>query len=724
MQLAPKVSLTPVSALKQYFGYDAFRPNQLEVIESVLAGRDTVAIMPTGGGKSICFQVPALIMDGLAVVVSPLIALMKDQVDALQANGIRAAYINSSATADAQRRVMDAAASYQLDLLYVSPEKLLSQDFMSFLKTLVISLFAIDEAHCISQWGHDFRPEYTQLGVIKQLFPNTPIIALTATADKLTRADIAQHLAMVQPAVFVASFDRPNLALRVLPGANRTNQLVRFIELHPQQAGIVYCLSRKTAENVAERLQRAGVSAAFYHAGMDAMSRAKVQDDFLADKTLVICATIAFGMGIDKSNVRWVVHYNLPKNVESFYQEIGRAGRDGGKADTLLFYTYADVMQLRDMIADTPDETQREVLFAKLARMQQYAEARNCRRQLVLSYFGEEAADRCGNCDVCLNPPKTFDGTVIAQKAFSAVARLREEVPMMLLIDVLRGSSKKEIIERGYDQIKTYGAGREYSVMQWQQYLMQFLNMGLLEVAYQQNHALKLTTAARAVLFQQAKIELVELSELAKPEPAPAPKSEAQQRNEQLFQHLRELRRDIARRNDVPPYVIFSDASLEEMAAARPSTEYAFREISGVGERKWEQYGEVFLSAIIDFCAKYGFTTATTLAPKVAAPKNMAPKPEKEPTHLVTLELLRARQSPEDIAAQRNLTLDTVYGHLIRLYQAGDVPSLHEWIAPSDARKIRQAYEQLGSPNALKPLFDHFEGRIPYYILKLALAAG
>lgn len=717
--------LTPDVALKQYFGYDTFRPNQLEIIETLLSGRDTVVIMPTGGGKSVCFQIPALVMDGVAIVVSPLIALMKDQVDALRVNGIRAGYVNSSASGVEQLRIMDAARNEQLDLLYVSPERLLSQDFMSFLKTLKISLFAIDEAHCISQWGHDFRPEYTQLKLLKAFFPTVPIIALTATADKQTRLDIATHLAMNDPAVFVASFDRPNLSLRVMPGTNRNAQLLRFIQARPQQAGIVYCLSRKTTENLAERLQREGLPAACYHAGMDAASRAQVQEDFLADRTPIICATIAFGMGIDKSNVRWVVHYNLPKNVESFYQEIGRAGRDGSKADTMLFYTYADVMQLSMMIADTPSEEQREMLLAKLTRMQQYAESRNCRRQLVLSYFGEESPMRCGNCDVCLNPPRQFDGTTIAQKAFSAIARMREEVPMTMLIDVLRGSARKEIVERGYDQIKTYGAGREASVMQWQQYVMQFLNLGLLEVAYQQNHALKLTAAAKAVLFNGAKVELVELSELTKPDGTPTLKTEAQLRDEKLFQHLRELRRDLARRDNVQPFMVFSDASLEEMSAERPGTEYAFRQISGVGERKWELYGEAFLAAIIDFCQQNNLPTTAVLSSKPtakSASKTAAAAPIKENTHFITLEMLKAGSTPAEIAEKRTLSLDTIYAHLIRLYQTGDVPSFDAWISPEEVQKIREAQEKLGNPPAVKPLFEHFEGEIPYYKLRLALA--
>ena len=448
------------TALKKYFGYDTFRPMQAEIIQSVYDKKDALILMPTGGGKSICFQIPAITMEGMGVVVSPLISLMKDQVESLRANGIKAAFLNSSLGISEQRAVEDAIFNQQIDLIYVSPEKIVSPNFLSLLKRVEIALFAIDEAHCISAWGHDFRPEYTRLKFIKKQFPDTPVIALTATADKATRKDIARQLDLENPAIYVASFDRPNLSLAVRPGQKRFEQIIEFIKKRPNQPGIIYCLSRKSTENIARKLQGKGLKANFYHAGMPDFQRSEVQEDFINDAIDIVCATIAFGMGIDKSNVRWVIHYNLPKNIESFYQEIGRSGRDGTAASTLLFYSYADVMNLREILTNN-DSTQRDLKLAKLERMQQYAESLSCRRKILLNYFSEPFNKNCGNCDICKNPPQYFDGTVIAQKALSAVFRLKEKVGSSMLIDVLRGSSRKDLLERGYQHIKTYAVGRE-----------------------------------------------------------------------------------------------------------------------------------------------------------------------------------------------------------------------------------------------------------------------
>ena len=438
-------------ALKKYFGYDNFRPMQADIVQSVYDLNDTLVLMPTGGGKSICYQIPAVTMEGVAVVVSPLISLMKDQVEGLQATGIKASFLNSSLSSSEQRAVEDDIFNQNIDLIYVSPEKIVSPNFLSLLKRVKIALFAIDEAHCISSWGHDFRPEYTQLKFIKRHFPTTPIIALTATADKATRKDIAAQLDMYQPKIFVASFDRPNLSLEVKPGQKKFEQIMQFVKKRPNQPGIIYCLSRKNTENLADKLQMAGLDAKAYHAGLPPSQRSKVQEDFINDRTEIVCATVAFGMGIDKSNVRWVIHYNLPKNIESFYQEIGRAGRDGTNASTLLFYSFADIRTLREILTNS-DSAQVDLKLAKLERMQQYAESLSCRRKILLNYFSEPFEKACGNCDVCKNPPQYFDGTVIAQKALSAVYRLKQRVGSSMLIDVLRGSNRREIFDRGYNQ--------------------------------------------------------------------------------------------------------------------------------------------------------------------------------------------------------------------------------------------------------------------------------
>lgn len=596
-------------ALKRFFGYDHFRPLQAEIIKTIFASKDALVLMPTGGGKSVCFQIPAVTLPGTCVVVSPLISLMKDQVEGLRTNGISAAFINSAIDSREQLQVEEAFYSGQLSLLYVSPEKLVSGNFVSILKRGKINLFAIDEAHCISAWGHDFRPEYTQLGMLKQQFPHVPIVALTATADKLTRKDIVDQLKLDEPEVFIASFDRPNLSLEVRPGLQRLQQIEDFVRKHPQQAGIIYTLSRKATEDIADKLKQKGFKAEAYHAGLSPDRRSKIQDLFINDNLQIVCATVAFGMGIDKSNVRWVIHYNLPKNLEGYYQEIGRAGRDGAKSDTLLFYSFADVSMLRDIIQNGENAGQNEIQLVKLERMQQYAESLACRRRILLAYFGENQSENCGNCDICRNPPQSIDGTVIAQKALSAVYRLQEKVPMSMLIDVLRGSGRREIQQLGYDTIKTYGAGRDLSQWDWQHYLMQLINLGYLEVAYDAANVLRLTTASQEVLFKNRSVQLIRptsYKERQEEEKAAAKvKTQTQVKRErlrdELFEHLRQIRKEIAQKEGIPPYLIFSDATLEEMAYHKPHTEDAMLAVSGVGEKKLVQYGYRFIKAIRNF---------------------------------------------------------------------------------------------------------------------------
>ena len=602
--MTPELART---ALKKYFGYDRFRPLQLDIIQKVYNGEDGIVLMPTGGGKSICFQIPAVTMNGTVVVVSPLISLMKDQVDGLNAVGIRAAYLNSSQSGTEAHRVENEYERGELHLLYVSPEKLLSQGFFTFLKRRNICLFAIDEAHCISAWGHDFRPEYTQLKSLKIAFPGTPILALTATADRLTRRDMAEQLGIPDAEQHIASFNRPNLSLAVRPGQKRREQIVSFLRRRPGQAGIIYCLSRKQCEQLAGKLREAGYDAGHYHAGIPAEERARVQSDFINDKTTIICATVAFGMGIDKSNVRWVIHYSLPKNLENYYQEIGRAGRDGATADTLLFYSYNDYTTLKDMLSDGKNSS---IQLAKLDRMKEYADSLACRRRILLNYFSEDHSEDCGNCDICANPPKRFDGTILAQKALSAVYRLRQSVGVTMTIDVLRGSARAEIRNNGYDKIKTYGAGRDTSTYDWAQYFNQLISLGYLYVAHEDYNKLKLTPAAQRVLFEKEPVELVRMSTIKERRESEKAKTkertQVKRERNGLFEELREVRRLIAQEFGIPPYVVFHDATLYEMVALKPTTELEFSRISGVGERKLEKYGEKFMDAIRRNVAREG----------------------------------------------------------------------------------------------------------------------
>ncbi|PTM13333.1 MAG: DNA helicase RecQ [Bacteroidetes bacterium] len=693
-------------ALKQYFGYDRFRPMQAEIITAVYEKRDTLVLMPTGGGKSICFQVPALIMPGTAVVVSPLISLMQDQVMGLMANGVKAAFLNSSQDSQEQQLVENQFFNGELDLLYVSPEKLSSSNFLPLLQRANVALFAIDEAHCVSSWGHDFRPEYTQLRFLKQQFPQTPIIALTATADRITRQDITEQLQLNNAELFISSFDRPNLNLEVRSGQRRKEQIIQFIKQHPDQGGIVYCLSRKATEKLAADLNQAGFTARSYHAGMDARTRAQVQDAFIKDEIPIICATIAFGMGIDKSNVRWVIHFNLPKNLENYYQEIGRAGRDSAPADTLLFYSYQDVMMLTDIITKNESENV-EVQLAKLGRMQQYAESMACRRRILLNYFNEDFKDNCGNCDICRNPPQAFDGTLIAQKALSAVYRLREQVGLTLLVDVLRGSARKDLRERGYDQIKTFGAGREVSAFDWNNYLGQLINLGYLDIAYDQFGVLKLTPASKRVLFDQESVELVRPATLqerrVQEKVASKERTKADRSRGELFESLRLLRRKLAQEKGIPPYLIFSDATLEEMAAAKPTSDQEMRAISGVGERKLQLYGDVFMAAILDHLGEKGNANPGS-------------------THRISYELFLQGKSVTEIAEQRAIQPLTVFSHLGACYAAGDPLDIHQFVSTTIINQVEKAIPYLEKPLKLNALFEFFDGKVSHGALRMALS--
>jgi len=695
-------------ALKKYFGYDSFRPMQADIIQAIYEHQDVLVLMPTGGGKSVCFQIPAVTMEGVGVVVSPLISLMKDQVEGLRANGIKASFLNSSQTIGEQRQVEDDLYNGNLDLVYVSPEKIVSSNFISLLQSIKVALFAIDEAHCISAWGHDFRPEYTQMRFLKQKFPNVSIVALTATADRATRKDICKQLHQHNPQVYLDSFDRPNLSLTVKPGQKRFEQIMDFIKDRPDQSGIIYCLSRKNTEDLAGKLLKKGIKADFYHAGMTSRERSKVQEDFINDRIPIVCATIAFGMGIDKSNVRWIIHYNLPKNIESFYQEIGRAGRDGAKADTMLFYSYQDVMVLRDILSQN-NSKQSELQLAKLERMKQYAEAMTCRRQLLLTYFSEQKKAQCGNCDICKNPPEYFDGTTITQKALSAVARLKQQVSSSMLIDVLRGSGRKEIMQRGYQNIKTYGAGRDLPIRDWQFYLMQIINKGLLEIAYDEHGALKLTPLSKSVLFEGTKIQLVKM-QIANQRQAAAkakakPKTKRERVRDELFERLRQLRRTLAQKNGIPPYLIFSDKTLEEMAATRPLLDKDMLEVSGVGEQKLKRYGDLFMDAILTYIKE----------------QQQAGIKIQGTTHIITYDLYKQGLSVEEIAAKRELNPITIYSHLAHLYQKGEPIDLFKFFTQAEYDRIEAAIQAMVPPFVNKDIFEYLKEEVPYYKIKFAL---
>lgn len=598
-----------LQTLKTYFGYDSFRPLQEEIIRHILDGNDALVLMPTGGGKSICYQLPALLREGTAVVVSPLISLMKDQVEALCANGISAGALNSSNDETENAALRRACMEGRLKLLYISPEKLLAEANY-LLRDMHISLFAIDEAHCISQWGHDFRPEYAQMGILHQQFPHVPIIALTATADKITREDIIRQLHLNHPRTFISSFDRPNLSLTVKRGyqqKEKSKTILDFIARHPGESGIIYCMSRSKTESVAQMLQKQGIRTAVYHAGLSPSLRDEAQDDFINDRVQVVCATIAFGMGIDKSNVRWVIHYNLPKSIESFYQEIGRAGRDGLPSDTLLFYSLADLILLTKFATESG---QQNINLEKLQRMQQYAESDICRRRILLSYFGEIADHDCGNCDVCKNPPERFDGTVIVQKALSAIVRTDQQIGTGVLVDILRGNMSPEVVGKGYQQLKTFAAGRAVPARDWHDYLLQMLQLGYFEIAYNENNHLKITSAGSDVLFGRATARLVVIrreetneTKRGRKRKATVPAQELplglpNTENEALFEALRKLRKRLADEEALPAYIVLSDKVLHLLSTSRPTNLEEFGNISGIGEHKKKKYGKEFINLI------------------------------------------------------------------------------------------------------------------------------
>ncbi|MCH8555120.1 MAG: DNA helicase RecQ [Schleiferiaceae bacterium] len=691
----------PKHILKKYFGYDAFRPMQEEIISHVLDGGDALVLMPTGGGKSLCFQIPALAMPGVCIVISPLIALMKDQVDTLKSHGISAAALNSSYSSAHENEIINACQKGEIKLLYLSPEKAVTLS-SSWWQSLQVNLIAIDEAHCISSWGHDFRPEYTQLKWLKKQLPNVPILALTATAENTTRKDIVKQLELPEPKIFVSSFNRPNLSLAVRTGLSpkeRREEILNFLRTQGDAAGIIYCLSRKNTEDVRSFLNSHGIAAAAYHAGLSSDERSRIQGEFITDKTPVVCATIAFGMGIDKSNVRFVIHYNLPKNMEGYYQEIGRAGRDGLPSKTILFYSYPDVQRLLSFIHDGANE---EINLEKLKWIQSYSESNICRRRILLSYFGENLQENCGNCDVCANPPKLEEGTTTAQMALSAIVRMGQKANLTQVVQVLRGNSPADIREKNWHQIKTFGVGRNISSGNWNRYLMQLLQLALLEMVYDENYALRVTTAGWDVLKgnQTVQFTIPEYQKIIVTKTDPEEKPAKLTKEAQFRAEMKAKRKEVAASEDVPAYVVFSDKTLEELLVVKPITLEAWETITGISQFKAEKYAHHFIDII----------------------KRYRPKPRSGPgTHMETLRYFKEGKTIEEIAQLRELSIGTIIVHLERCINEGESVDLTALVKESLLADVLLACEVTQQKAQLRPLFDTLEEKYSYDELRLAM---
>ena len=693
-----KLDDTPLlPLLKQYFGFETFRPLQEEIIRDALAGKDVFALLPTGGGKSLCFQLPALARGGLTVVISPLIALMKDQVDSMQAAGVAATYLNSSLTPDASRARLRGLHNGEFRLLYVAPERLLLSGFLADLQRWSVNLIAVDEAHCVSEWGHDFRPEYRQLAQLRSLFPNVPVMALTATATERVRVDIVEQLHLREPSIYVASFNRPNLNYRVLPKAGPYDQTLEYVRSRRNESGIVYCQSRKSAESVAERLREDGVKAAPYHAGMQANDRGLNQEQFLRDEVKVICATIAFGMGINKPNVRFVIHYDLPKNVEGYYQETGRAGRDGLPSECLLLFSAGDVVKL-NMFLDEKPEAEKQIAREQLQRMVHYAESAECRRASLLEYFGEIFPhENCGACDNCLYPRETYDGTVAAQKFLSCIYRIRERggfaVGLNHVVEVLTGADTEKIRSWGHNQISTYGIGKEHGRPEWGAIGRELVRLGLVKQDAARFNVLESTPEGRAWLKERKPIMLTKPMQVA-----PAKVSHAGEItcDETLFEKLRSLRKRLADERGVPPYIVFSDVALRQMARIYPVSESEFVRISGVGERKLAEFGQTFMGEVARYLETYPrqiFAEESFTAPTPAS------KPRLNDTARETLKMFRTGQSVEDIASRRALATSTIYGHLATAIEAGENLDLAQFFSVAELELISAAFAKCGFGN-------------------------
>ncbi len=708
--------------LKNQFGFDSFRMNQQAAIECVLSKKDCVVLMPTGGGKSLCYQIPALMLDGLTLVVSPLIALMKDQVDALRNNGVDAEFLNSSQTNREQTEVFQKIKSGQTKILYVAPERLLQSgdQFIDFLRNINVSLFAIDEAHCISSWGHDFRPEYIQLGKLKRFFPEIPVIALTATADKLVRKDIFERLNIKNAELFLSSFNRPNIYYQVEPKRNSYAQLLEYLETRREESGIIYCLSRKGTESLSWDLRDEGFSVLPYHAGLDKASRDKNQDLFLKDEVKIIVATIAFGMGIDKSNVRFVVHTDLPKNIESYYQETGRAGRDGLESHALLFFSWADVVKLKGFAEVEGNKSQSEIMLRKLQTMGEFGDLKGCRRKFLLNYFSEETTTDCGNCDNCNKDYETFDGTIIAQKALSAVARTNQRMGLGYLVDFLRGSQSQKIWDQ-HKELKTYGVGADISKDNWFEYFRDLIAQGFLKQTDGQFPTIALTEKSEDVLKGKTKVELIKVT-VKEDKKSSLVSSVSYPYLKDLFEELKKVRTDFAREENVPPYVVFSDATLVEMATYLPHNSAEMRKISGVGDLKLEKYGADFISEIRSYCEINSLESRIELkSPKREPKKRTKRDVNGKDTYHYSLEMFQNGMTVADIAKSREMSKSTIETHLVRFIPSGEI-RLSELVPEHKIQAIKEAIDKFRDLGALSPIKESLGESYSYGEIRAVLA--
>jgi ATP-dependent DNA helicase RecQ len=715
-------STDPKHILQTVFGYEDFRHNQEEIIRGVLEGKDSVVLMPTGGGKSLCYQVPALCFAGVTIVVSPLIALMKDQVDALKVNGIKAEFLNSSQSASQQSSIFQQLKLNQLKLLYVAPERLMGSEtqFLKFLKEINVSLFAIDEAHCISQWGHDFRPEYLILGQLKKIFSSTPLIALTATADALTQKDIIDQLQLKDYRVFENSFNRPNIFYYVKPKKNYYNDLVKYLSEHKDSSGIIYCLSRSSTEKLATDLKEDGFAAEAYHAGLERGMREERQDKFARDDISIIVATIAFGMGINKSNIRFVVHVDLPKNIEGYYQETGRAGRDGLPSEAILFYSSGDVMKLKKFAEVEGNAAQTKIMLQKLDKMSRLCEIKTCRRKYLLNYFGEDAPDYCASCDTCLSKPILKDCTIIAQKALSAVTRLKEAFGMRYVVDILRGSNNEKI-RTEHKGLSVFGVGKDVSKEGWMHYLKDLVHYGYLQQSDGQYPILKVTEKGRSALAER---QTINLSEPAHSEAIPEPVIYQQYSYEkELLENLKKIRNKIAQDENVPSYIIFSDSTLMDLATYLPLTIEDLLKISGFGQVKTERYGRAFLKAVQDYCNEQQLETRIQLKqPKRERKQRVSDVTDRSSdTRRISFAMFQEGKTISEIAEDRNLSTSTIENHLCSFIASGVLP-IEEVVDKKKQEAISKATEAVGTIG-LKALKENLPEEITYSEIKMVLAS-